>query len=128
MPELSNMLRQRLGAANAAIQAHPDADTLTAYGEQVLSAQERKTVSTHRAVCGDCREILALSQSPVPALEVQPVIQPAAVPAWRRFFTPGFGLAGMVAAMAVIAVVLLQTPQKPTQPFVQQAQQTIPAA
>jgi hypothetical protein len=128
MPELSNMLRQRLGAANTATQTHPDADTLTAYVEQLLPTQERETISTHLAVCGDCREILALSQSPVPELEAQPVIKPAAVPAWRRFFTPGFGLAGMVAAMAVIAVVVIQAPQKSTQPPVQQAQQSIPAA
>lgn len=128
MPELSNMLRQRLGAANTATQAHPDTDTLTAYAEQLLPAQERETVATHLAVCGDCREILVLSQSLVPELEAQRVIKPAAVPAWRRFFTPGFGLAGMVAAMAVIAVVVLQVPHKLTQPAAQQAQQTIPAA
>jgi len=121
-------LRQRLGAAETVAKEHPDADTLTAYVEQLLPATERETVSTHLATCGDCREILALSQPELPEAVAQPVIKPVAVPAWRRFFTPGFGLAGMVGAMAVIAVVLLQSPQKPAPQPVQQAQQTAPAA
>ena len=43
MPELSNLLRQRLAATeNGGAPAHPDADTLTAYVEQSLAAAERQ--------------------------------------------------------------------------------------
>ena len=64
MPELPNLLRQRLAATeNGETQAHPDADTLTAYMEQSLAAAESKTVVAHLAVCEPCREVVALSQA-----------------------------------------------------------------
>src|SRR4029077_9354150 len=106
MPELSNLLRQRLGAAENGAPVHPDADTLTAYVEQLLPATERQQVLTHLSACGHCREVLALSQPELPELAAQTVIQPAPVSRWRRLFTPAFGLAASVAAMAVIAVVV----------------------
>jgi hypothetical protein len=42
----------------------------------------------------------------------QTVLTPAPVARWRRLFTPVFGAAAAVAAMAVIAVMVLQLPQK----------------
>jgi hypothetical protein len=41
--------------------AHPDADLLTAFAEQALSEPERDGVLAHLALCGDCREVVALS-------------------------------------------------------------------
>lgn len=119
MPELSNLLRQRLagietGSAQVHPQAtvHPDADTLTAYTERSLPAAERQTVVAHLSVCGPCREVVALSQSPLPESEVQTVLKPAPISTWRRLLTPAFGLGAAVAAMAIIAVLVLQLPQK----------------
>ena len=72
MPELPNLLRQRLAATQTGeTQAHPDADTLTAYMEQSLPPAESKTVVAHLALCEPCREVVALSY----AVTEQPVTQ-----------------------------------------------------
>ena len=115
MPELSNLLRHKLGEAQNRGEAHPDADTLTALTEQLLPAAERQQVLAHLATCGQCRDIFALSQPQLPELVTQPVIKPAPGSGWRKLFTPTFGLAATAAAMAIIAVVVLQTPHKPGQ-------------
>jgi len=113
MPELPNLLRQRLAATEMGeTQAHPDADTLTAYMEQSLPAAESKTVVAHLSVCEPCREVMALSQAVVAEPEKQNVLTPAPLPRWRRLFTPVFGAAAAVAAMAVIAVMVIQLPQR----------------
>src|SRR5690349_13148425 len=113
MPELSNMLRQRLGATQNGGETHPDADQLTALAEQQLSGTEREQVLMHLSVCPECREIAALSLPQTPELATSPSAQPAAVSRWRKIFSPAFGMAGLVTAMAVIAVVVLQVPRKP---------------
>jgi hypothetical protein len=113
MPELPNLLRQRLAATETGeTQAHPDADVLTAYMEQSLAPAESKTVIAHLAVCEPCREVVALSQAMMAPAETQTVLAPAPVARWRKLFTPVFGAVGAVAAMAVIAVMVLQLPQK----------------
>src|ERR1041385_8936197 len=100
MPELPNLLRQRLAATEMGeTQAHPDADTLTAYMEQSLPAAESKTVVAHLSVCEPCREVMALSQAVVAEPEKQNVLTPVPVPRWRRLFTPVFGVAAPVGAM-----------------------------
>jgi hypothetical protein len=132
MPELSNLLRQQLSGAQNGSQnsssPHPDADTITAYVEQSLPTAERQTMAAHLAVCEPCREIVALS---LPELELVPqtVIKPAPVSAWRRLFSPAFGLAASVAAMAIIAVLVLQLPHRTGQspaPESQQAKVIVP--
>jgi hypothetical protein len=122
MPELPNLLRQRLaGTQNGPAQlhpeatVHPDADTLTAYVEKSLSTAERQTVIAHLAVCEPCREVVVLSQAELPELATQTVLAPAPVSPWRRLLRPAFGLAASVAAMAIIAVLVLRLPQKSTQ-------------
>jgi len=113
MPELPNLLRQRLAATETGeTQAHPDADTLTAYMEQSLPAAESKTVIAHLSVCEPCREVVALSQALMVQPDTQTVLAPAPAARWRRLFKPVFGAAAAVAAMAVIAVMMLQLPQK----------------
>jgi len=113
MPELPNLLRQRLAATeNGETQAHPDADTLTAYMEQLLPPAESKTVVAHLAVCEPCREVVALSQALMAQPATQTVLTPAPAPRWRRLFTPVFGATAAMAAMAVIGVMVLQLPQK----------------
>jgi Photosynthesis system II assembly factor YCF48/Putative zinc-finger len=124
MPELSNLVRQRLAATESdASQVHPDADMLTAFVEHSLPVAERQKVVTHLAVCGPCREVVALSQPELPELVTQTVIKPAPVFGWRRLLTPGFGLAASVAAMAVIAVLVLQLPQRTAPSTAQNTQQ-----
>ena len=124
MPELPNLLRQRLAVTeNGSAPVHPDADTLTAYVEKSLPVAERQTVVMHLSVCKPCREVVALSQPEIPELATQTVIKPAPASGWRRLFTPAFGLAASVAAMAVIAVLVLQLPQRSPQPSAQNTQQ-----
>ena len=123
MPELQNLLRQRLARTEIPAPAHPDADTITAYVEQSLPMAERQTVLTHLATCEPCREVVALCQPEVAALSApQAVIKPAPVSIWRRLFAPGFGLAASVAVMALIAVLVLQLPHRATQRAAQEQQ------
>ncbi|MGB8130997.1 MAG: YCF48-related protein [Candidatus Angelobacter sp.] len=113
MPELPNLLRQRLAVTGPGeTQAHPDADTLTAYMEQSLPAAEGETVVAHLAVCEPCREVVALSQALMIQPDTQTVLTSARVPRWRRMVTPVFGMAASVAAMAVIAFMVIQLPQR----------------
>ncbi len=130
MPELPNLLRQRLAQAENTALVHPDADTITAYVEQSLPTVERQTLLAHLAACEPCREVLALSQPEFAELSApQTVIKPVPVSAWQRLFAPGFGLAASVAVMALIAVLVLQLPHRAAQQAVQeqQAKVTVPA-
>jgi len=61
MTEVPKIVSQRLRAAEAAAGTHPEADVLTAFAEQTLAATEREGVLAHLAVCGDCREIVAMA-------------------------------------------------------------------
>src|SRR5437016_9777060 len=110
MPELSNLLRQRLaGTENGPApvhpeatvhpeaMVHPDADTLTAYVEKSLSATERQAVIAHLSVCGPCREVVVLSQPELSELATQTVLAPTPVSPWRRLLLAAFGLAAFVA-------------------------------
>jgi hypothetical protein len=120
MPELSSLLRQRLQAGETARLQHPDADTLTAYVEQLLPLPERKLVLEHIAVCSNCREIvfLATPENAIvagPEAQVPEALLPeaAAVPARRRWFlTPGFGLAASIAAMAAAITLVIEIPHR----------------
>jgi hypothetical protein len=124
MPELSSLLRQRLQAGETARLQHPDADTLTAYVEQLLPLSERKLVLEHIAVCSDCREIVFLAipenavvAGPVVSEAMIPDAAAAAIPARRRWFlTPGFGLAASIAAMAAAITLVIEIPHR-NQPF-----------
>src|SRR6266436_9420550 len=68
MTEVPKIVYDRLRAALPE-QAHPDADLLTAFAEQALSATERDGVLQHLALCGDCREVVALA---LPAADLAP--------------------------------------------------------
>ncbi len=121
MPELSNLLRQRLPAVDhaltgtvnggAAPSTHPDADTLTAYRERLLRADERNSVLHHLAACSRCREIVMLSLPEAEVAAKAPVTVPAAR-RWRALFTPGLGLAASAVAAAVVIGVVLELPRK----------------
>src|SRR5271166_2633658 len=65
MTEVPKIVHHRLRAATPAPemleQMHPDADLLTAFAEQALAAPDREGVLLHLALCGDCRDVVALA-------------------------------------------------------------------
>jgi hypothetical protein len=117
MTEVPKIVHDRLQAASpkqaASGPAHPDADLLTAFAEQALSAAERDDVLEHLALCGDCREVIALAlPDEVPA--VPATVSRAGAPAPHRpsFAWPSLRWAALVAGVAVAASVLLMHPGK----------------
>ncbi len=73
MTEVPKIVHDRLRAAalervgpgpTTPERAHPDADVLTAFAEQALSASERENILEHLARCGDCRELIAVALPP----------------------------------------------------------------
>src|ERR1700674_125581 len=125
MTEVPKIVNDRLRAA-VREQAHPDADLLTAFAEQALSATERDGILEHLALCGDCREVVALA---LPAADmVPPQIAPqtadedgvattvsrAGAPAPHRlsFAWPTLRWAALAAGVVVVVAVLLVHPGK----------------
>lgn len=86
-------------------QVHPDADLLTAFSEQTLTAREREQMLTHLAVCSTCREVVSLASPPVLAT-VAP--QAATNPTFWKWPILRWGA---VAASAVIVVVAVSIGQ-----------------
>src|SRR5215472_6890076 len=110
MQEISNSLRQRLGARPQP-QTHPDPDTLSAYVEQVLSPAERLRIIEHLADCSDCREVVALS---LPQVEPQqPVLQ---VAPRSRWWTPAYRWGALAATVAVAATLIVEKPWQKQSP------------
>ena len=104
-------------------QAHPEADLLTAFAEQALSATERDGVLEHLALCGDCREAVALALPPAdivtaPIAAETEAVRATPIPAKskRNFLTafawPSLRWAALAAGVAVAASVLLMHPGK----------------
>jgi Photosynthesis system II assembly factor YCF48 len=108
MPNVPKFVLKRLRETLPVLaDSHPDADLLTAFAEQSLADRERGLVMEHLAVCGDCRDVVALA---LPATE----IIDHAVPAGDTTRTGWFGWPslrwGALAAgvVAVISVGVLQ--------------------
>jgi hypothetical protein len=127
MTEAPKIVYDRLRAAlpERAVpeRAHPDADLLTAFVEQALSATERDGVLEHLALCGDCREVVALA---LPAADMVPppiadetdgvrttASRAGAPPPHKLSFAwPSLRWAALAAGIAVVAAVLLVRPGK----------------
>jgi hypothetical protein len=123
MTEVPKIVYDRLGAAERDLQgrdaldpAHPNADLLTAFAEQALSPTEREGVFGHLALCGGCRELVALA---LPAEEVaaetapgRPALIPAkAARSWRAVFAvPSLRWAALAAGIAIGCALLLVRP------------------
>ena len=83
---------------------HPDAESLTAFAEQVLPAAEREEILAHMSTCGRCREVVFLAQQA--AEEDQPEPLAAAVDAptkprtswlnWRWAWIPATACVGLI--------------------------------
>jgi hypothetical protein len=137
--------RPALPGQTAPEQAHPDADVLTAFAEQALSATERDGVLEHLARCGDCRELIALAlppadigAAPIAAAEeagratASRVGAPAPHKlnfAWPAPAWPTLRWAALAAGVAVAAAVLLVHPGKLNQATLPSASRTaVPVA
>ena len=132
MTEVPKIVYDRLRAARqeravpdpgAPERAHPDADLLAAFAEQALSATERDGVLEHLALCGDCREAIALALPPAdmvaaPIATETEAVRATPIPAKsERNFLPAFAWpslrwAALAAGVAVAASVLLMHPGK----------------
>jgi hypothetical protein len=124
--------------------AHPNADLLTALAEQALSATERAGVLEHLALCGDCREVVALAlpdagMAAVPTAAHSGTIRATAAksqPNWlssSRLAWPGLRWAALAAGIALAASLVLLNPGKLNQATLrsaspQVAHTTFPAA
>jgi hypothetical protein len=121
MTEVPKIVYDRLRAALPE-QAHPDADLLTAFAEQALSAAEREGVLQHLALCEDCRDVVALAlpaadiAPPQPADEnvVRTTVSQAGSRAPRKLSLawPTLRWAALAAGAVVAAAVLLVHPGK----------------
>jgi hypothetical protein len=97
---------------NAAMKAtgqhefHPDAESLSAFAEQALGEQERGQVLEHLALCGRCRQVVALAREAADAEVVRGAEQRTAVRshAWWRSW--GLALAPAAALAATVAVAI----------------------
>lgn len=136
MTEVPKIVYERLRTAQTSPfgrpdQAHPDADSLSAFAERSLSATERDGVLHHLTSCGECREIVALAlpavEAPIlPATSDREAREPQSSaerpaswtagrfvsmkPAWLRLDAVGFGSGlrwATLAAGVVVAVSLL---------------------
>jgi hypothetical protein len=89
-------------------ETHPDAETLSAFTEMALSSKERGEVLAHLAVCGRCRQVVALAREAAGA-EDEAVRhkagrhEPARPTAWWRSWGLALVPAAALAATAVIA-------------------------
>jgi hypothetical protein len=68
MIEIPKIAVKRLAAELPLEAAHPDAEILSSFVEQVLGAEERESVLAHLALCGSCREVVALAMPEVGVL------------------------------------------------------------
>jgi hypothetical protein len=128
MTEVPKIVHDRLRAAlplqGASASVHLDANLLTAFAEQALPVAERDGVLEHLALCGDCREVVALAL-PDSSVVAAPFVAdaettPATVTRTRVSALHGLGFgwpslrwAALVAGVAVVAAVLLIRPGKP---------------
>ena len=122
MAEVPKIVYDRLRAARLE-RAHLDADLLTAFAEQALSATERDGVLEHLALCGDCREVIALAL-PAADIAAAPIAteteaaraRPIPAKYERNFLTafawPSLRWAALAAGVAVAVSVLLMHPGK----------------
>ncbi|MGA8088865.1 MAG: zf-HC2 domain-containing protein [Terracidiphilus sp.] len=81
---------------------HPDAESLTAFAEQLLPAAEREEILAHMSACSRCREVVFLAQQA--AEEDQPVVAASDAPIkprtswfnWRWAWIPAAACAGLI--------------------------------
>jgi hypothetical protein len=109
---------------------HPDADSLSAFAEQLLSGVEREQVLAHMAVCSHCREVVFLAQLGAETEQpAQAELQTGARKStgsrwswgWRWAWVPVTALAGFV-GIAVVQHVHRTAPDQQMARNLQQAE------
>ena len=108
VPKIVQARLQRIPPGAA--QDHPDADLLTAFAEQSLSERERSRVLGHLALCGDCREVVALA---LPATETVTTLSSARVAGGPWLSWPVLRWAAVAAGIVLVTSVgVLQYKQR----------------
>ncbi len=108
VPKIVQARLQRIPPGAA--QDHPDADLLTAFAEQSLSERERSRVLGHLALCGDCREVVALA---LPATEAVTTLSSARVAGGPWLSWPVLRWAAVAAGIVLVTSVgVLQYKQR----------------
>ena len=84
---------------------HPDAESLSAFSERALEGRERSEVLAHLAVCGRCRQVVALASEAAAAGDVKAAAPPRKTIApdawwkqWRLVWVPTAVVAAFAAA------------------------------
>jgi hypothetical protein len=102
---------------------HPDAESLTAFAEQLLPAKEREQILAHMATCGRCREVVFLAQKAagedergvVPAFARQPSGPGRRwFAGWRWTWVPVAAMAGVMGVAVVLHFHHAEQPQMAT--------------
>lgn len=99
-------------SANPQSGMHPEAEALNAFAEQATGVRERELILSHLAVCGRCREIVALARKAAemeqPAEMKTPVRSAEGATPWIRnrwmAWGPALAMAGIVTAAVVMHV------------------------
>ena len=82
---------------------HPDAESLTAFVEQLLPAAQREEILAHMSACSRCREVVFLAQQ-AQEDQLTPVMSPSKAPGkprlswlnWRWAWIPVAACAGLI--------------------------------
>jgi len=83
---------------------HPDAESLTAFAEQLLPAAEREEILAHMSTCSRCREVVFLAQQATEEDQPVPVSAAADAPikprtswlSWKWAWIPAAACAGLI--------------------------------
>ena len=119
MTGLPKLVRDQIGRTPAPT-SHPDADLLTAFSENALSAKERQQVVEHLSACADCREVIFLSQPEI--VETQKVLAPKT----RRFTWMAWASVAAVVVVVASAVIIQHEQVTKIQPSATIAATTTP--
>ncbi|MGA2019472.1 MAG: YCF48-related protein [Candidatus Sulfotelmatobacter sp.] len=105
MQNVPKFVLKRMKETPPAAGSHPDADLLTAFAEQSISGDERARLMEHLALCGDCRDVVAMAL-PVTEIVAMPVSASTARIGWLRWPAIRWGaLAAGILAVASIGMV-----------------------
>jgi hypothetical protein len=90
---------------------HPDAESLNAFAEQALAERERSDLLAHLAVCGHCRQVVALAREAADAEVVaragtrrSPIHPDSWWKRWRLVWVPTAAVAAFAAASISVYV------------------------
>ena len=110
MQNVPKIVSERLKAVPVPVD-HPAPDLLTAFAEQALPETERVSVLDHLAVCGDCRDVVALA---LPEMETVETVPHPVRSSWLTWpaLRWGFVAAGVV-AIASFGVLQFQRGTRP---------------